>query len=80
MAEEEQRPITLKDMLLDHFAPAHAGDTKRSWKTTTDLFNILDEHAPGQFDVTQLFPILRAAGFVDKLMGDAIMWDVAERG
>lgn len=75
--EQATVTITIKDMLLQHFAPAEAA--KASMKSTTDLFRILDEHAPGKFVVNDLYDVLRAEGFKDQLVGDALMWLVAPR-
>lgn len=69
--------ITIKDMLLQHFAPADG--SKADMKSTTDLFRILDEHAPGKFIVNDLFDVLREEGFKDALVGDALMWKVSPR-
>ncbi len=78
MAQEEDKGYTMRDMLLDHFAPA-TEDRQGHLKSTTDLFAIMDEHAPGRFSLNELFDLLRKEGFRDKLVGDTLMWMVAPR-
>lgn len=75
-ATMEPPAITLKDMLLKHFAPAPESDQGRSLKSTSDLFAILDEHAPGKFKVEELYDVLIIGGFQDKLVGESIVWSV----
>lgn len=80
MAQKETEPkaYTMRDMLLQHFAPA-TSEEKAQMKTTSDIFNILDEHAPGRFSRHDLFDLLRNEGFADKLVGDTLIWLVAGR-
>ena len=72
----EPTPLTLKDMLLKHFEPADGREQGSMMKSTGDLFNILDGHAPGKFIVNDLYDVLAGNGFQDKLVGDAILWSV----
>lgn len=69
-------PATLKEMLMKHFAPAKDSDPGKNLKSTSDLFRIVDEHAPGKFELEDMYDVLTALGFVDKLVGDTIMWAV----
>lgn len=73
-ATMDPTPITLQGMLLKHFAPAGDGDKDRMMKSTTDLFRILDEHAPGKFQANELYDVLAGNGFEDKLVGQDLLW------
>ena len=72
-----QEAITIKEMLLTHFAPGTK--EQATMKSTSDLFRILDEHAPGKFFAHELYDVLRENGFSDILVGDVLMWQVAPR-
>lgn len=76
---EETDLQILQDLLAKHYMPGQAGDRKAKQVTTMDLFAILDQHAPGRFTPGLLFDALRAAGFVDRLVGDELCWLVQPR-
>lgn len=71
----EEEP-TLQSMLAKHFEPADESDAKRMMKSTTDLFAILDEHAPGKWKVSDLHDVMVRAGYQDKLVGEVILWSL----
>lgn len=64
----------LQKLLLKHYAPASAQDSNTMDKSTGELFTILDEHAPGQFSIAELYPILLSNKFEDRMVGESLVW------
>jgi hypothetical protein len=73
-------PTTLLHELLNkHFPPAPGESDQRKMMSTSDLYAILDEHAPGQFIPGQLFEAMQNLGYARKLVGEQLMWSVCPR-
>lgn len=66
--------LTLPEMVAKYFAPGE-GDRSRLL-TTTDIFDIIDEHAPKRFSSAEMHEVLTALHFQARAIGDVIYWSV----
>lgn len=66
----------LAELLDAHFKPARTNDPAAKTKTTTELFSIIDEHAPGHFSATLLYRILKEKGYESHLVAGELVWSV----
>lgn len=77
MDATDHPPITLPEMVSKFFEP-DASTTARL-KSTTDLYDIIAEHAPGKFRVEDLHDVLIQLGYQARPVGDIIYWSLRLR-
>lgn len=77
MGETPEPNEELKQLLQKHFMASVPSLPHSTTKSTSEIFSILDEHAPGKFVIGELYDVLIAAGFCDRLLGDDLVWDIA---
>lgn len=63
----------LRTLLLKHYAP-QGDQAQRILKSTSALARMLDEHAPGKVTGPELYELLIAEGFQDRLLNDDLVW------
>lgn len=69
----------LRELFTTHFEAAAIDDQRGQMKTTSELFHILDEHAPARFHQGELFDLLREMKVPTRLVGDELRWSVRAR-
>lgn len=77
--DDTKRLEELRELFLRHFAVGAPGSVTAKQMTTSDLFAIIDQHAPNHFEAGMLFEVLRTSGFQDRLVGDELTWCVQPR-
>lgn len=74
---DQAEHTNLQQLIALHFTPGTTGTKDSKDRSTTDIFAILDEHAPGLFSPGEVYTTLKATGYESRLVGDEIVWSVA---
>ncbi len=69
----------LRELLKKHFRPGTENDGTAVMRTTSQMFAILDEHAPGEFSSNDVYQEMRKQGFTEKLIAEELRWAVVPR-
>jgi hypothetical protein len=69
----------LRELLKKHFRPGTDNDAAAVMRTTSQMFAILDEHAPGEFSSNDVYQEMREQGFKEQLLAEELRWAVAPR-
>ena len=79
MAEQEHiDDPALDQIVLRYFPRAEEHECAlKTWKSTSELFLILDEHMPGRWSAEQLGQYLHQQGYERKLIGEELRWALA---
>lgn len=71
--------LTAEAILLKHFAPGEGQEANSRFMSTSDVFAVIDEHAPGRYTQIEVYEALQKNDFRNKLMETSINWILVPR-
>lgn len=66
-------------LVSTHFPPA-SSDCQATWRTTSEIFEVLDEHMPSTFTPSELALHLHHNGYSRRLVGEELRWGIRALG